>query len=83
MTAEERAQAYYNRACVRRESLGKDMIRSPGPARTQRIFVEEIADAIRAAVAEEREACAMVAESDECEQCSAIIAAAIRARGEG
>ena len=37
---------------------------------------------IRAAVAEEREACARVAEADECEQCSEIIAAAIRARGE-
>ena len=50
-TPEERAQGAYEAACLRREALGKDMIRSPGPAQTQRIFVTEIAHAIRAAEA--------------------------------
>ena len=50
-TPEERAQGAYEVACLRREALGKDMIRSPGPAQTQRIFVTEIAHAIRTAEA--------------------------------
>ena len=50
-TPEDRAQGAYEAACLRREALGKDMIRSPGPAQTQRIFVTEIAHAIRAAEA--------------------------------
>ena len=53
LSPEELAQVTYEAACRRRESAGKDMIRSPGPAQTQRIFVDEISAAIREAVAEE------------------------------